>query len=266
MDVYVVDAFTREPLAGNPAAVVLLDEWLDDDRLQAMAAEHNLSETAYLVRSSNPEADYHIRWMTPAVEVKLCGHATLASAHVLWRELGFDRELIRLESKSGILNVSRDGEGRIVLDFPMIPIVAAEAPPGLIDALGATPIEFYDSYDFICVFDSQEKLATLDPDFGALARVEGARAIGCTAPGTKQDFVARLFAPRAGINEDPVTGSLYTMLAPYWARRLGKTKLTARQISHRPGDLWVEHAEQSQDRVFIAGHGATYMRGVIAEA
>jgi len=266
MHVYVVDAFTQNPMAGNPAAVVPLDAWPDDALMQAMAQEHKHSETAFLVPSDNPDADYHIRWMTPASEVKLCGHATLGSAHVLWTELGFERDTIRFDSMSGILSITRDSKRRIVLDFPTIPIERIEIPDDLVETLGAKPSGVYDSYDMICVFDSQEQVASLDPDFRAMAQMTGVRAIGCTAPGDQHDFVARLFAPQVGVDEDPVTGSLYTMLAPYWFERLGASSLSARQISKRGGNVWVSKHPDQPGRVQIAGHAATYSRGEIVAA
>jgi len=261
--IYQVDAFNESLFSGNPAAVVPLNAWLGDETLQAIAAENNLSETAFIVPSDDEGLDYDIRWMTPTSEVKLCGHATLATAHVLFEHLGFSRDTIRLGSMSGELVVTRDEESRIVLDFPEIEITPSEPTPELIEGLGATPSAVFDSYDLICVFESEAQLRALDPDFRALLKVPNVRAIGVTAPGESCDFVARLFAPAVGIDEDPVTGSLYTMLTPYWAKRLGKSTMRARQISERTGDLVVNVSDSAPGRVRIAGHAVSYMKGEI---
>jgi PhzF family phenazine biosynthesis protein len=259
--IYQVDAFTDELFRGNPAAVVPLDRWLGDDVLQAIAQENNLSETAFIVASDDGAHDFDIRWMTPASEVKLCGHATVGTAHVLFEHLGFERDAIRLNSKSGTLVVSRDAGGRIELDFPEIEIERIEATEVLIEALGAEPSEVYDSYDLICVFEDEAQIRALEPDFRKLLGVPDVRAIGVTAPGDDVDFVARLFAPAVGIDEDPVTGSLYTMLTPYWAKRLGKQRMSARQVSARSGDLVVGVLDGVPGRVTIAGRAVTYMVG-----
>ncbi|MFG0244920.1 MAG: PhzF family phenazine biosynthesis protein [Phycisphaerales bacterium JB052] len=261
--IYQVDAFTSELFRGNPAAVVPLDRWLDDEVLQAIAQENNLSETAFIVASDDEAHDFDIRWMTPAAEVKLCGHATVGAAHVLYEHLGFQRSVIRLHSKSGTLVVSRDDEGKIELDFPEIEIKRIEATEVLIDALGVRPSEVYDSYYLICVFENEAQIRRLDPDFRKLLGVPEMCAIGVTAPGDDCDFVARLFAPAVGIDEDPVTGSLYTMLTPYWAKRLGKQRMHARQVSRRSGDLIVGVSPDVPGRVTIAGHAVTYMTGEI---
>lgn len=261
--IYQVDAFADSVFSGNPAAVVPMDVWADDDVLQSIASENNLSETAFIVPSEQGTLDYDIRWMTPSAEVKLCGHATLAAAHVLYGHLGFGGDTIRFGSKSGALFVSRDGDGRIVLDFPEIEIAGTEATPELVAGLGATPSEVYASYDLICVFERESDVLELNPDFRALLRVPGVRAMGATAPGRDCDFVARLFAPAVGIDEDPVTGSLYTMLTPYWAKRLGRTRMHARQISQRGGDLVVGVSDDAPGRVTIAGRAVTYMIGEI---
>ena len=262
-----VDAFADRPFAGNPAAVAPMERWVDDRLLQCLAAEHNLSETAFFVPSAEDGRDFDLRWMTPTAEVRLCGHATVAAAHVRWNELGFAGEAIRFGSASGARVVTRDGAGRIVLDFPAIETVPVAVGDALVErvsaALGARPSEVHTSYDLVCVFESEAEVASLEPDFAGLAGVPDVRAIGCTAAGDGVDFVARLFAPAVGIDEDPVTGSLYTMLGPYWARRLGKDAMTARQISTRGGDLWIGVSADRPGRVRIAGHAVTYSRGEI---
>ncbi|MEM9372246.1 MAG: PhzF family phenazine biosynthesis protein [Planctomycetota bacterium] len=260
-----VDAFAARPFDGNPAAVVPLDAWLGDSLLQAIAQENNLSETAFYVPWAGDDADYELRWMTPAAEVALCGHATLATAHVLWNELGCELDAIRFRSRSsGVLTVTRGDNGLITLDFPTIPIERIDPPEGLGEALGIMPDEVYKSYDLICVYEHKRHIHELKPDFPALAKIQGVRAIGVTAPGAGHDFVARLFAPAVGINEDPVTGSLYTMLGPYWSERLGKRRLTAHQVAKRGGELWLHLPEDRPGRIEIAGHAVTYLRGEIS--
>ncbi len=247
-----------------------MERWVDDRLLQRIAAEHNLSETAFFVPVAGGDGhDFHLRWFTPTAEVSLCGHATVAAAHVLFDELGFAGDRLRFESAKGTLTVTRDGAGRIVLDFPAIEIERVAEGDVLIDrisnALGARPMEVYRSYDYVCVFERAADVDGLEPDFAALGRIPDARSVGCTAPGGDGlDFVARLFAPNVGIDEDPVTGSLYTMLGPYWAERLGKAELRARQVSARGGDVAVTVDSARPGRVLIAGHAVTYSRGEIA--
>lgn len=261
--IYQVDAFTSKLFSGNPAAVVPLDSWIDDRVLQSIAAENNLSETAFIVPSDDDQFDYEIRWMTPTTEVRLCGHATVAAAHVLYEHLGFERDQIRLSSKSGPLSVERDEAGRIVLDFPEIEIVPSAASPELIEGLGLEPTAVFHSYDLICVFENEQQIRNLDVDYRKLLQIPDVRAIGVTAPGEQCDFVARLFAPAVGIDEDPVTGSLYTMLAPYWSKEFGKQVMQAQQLSKRVGHLAVEVSPDKPGRVQIAGHAVTYMAGKI---
>ncbi len=252
---FVVDAFTDRPFAGNPAAVVPLERWLDDPVMQRIAAENNLSETAFFV----PEAgDYRIRWFTPAAEVKLCGHATLASAFVLFGTLEPARTRVTFASQSGPLVVTREGE-RIVLDFPAIRGQRSEPPAGLAAALGAEPVEVWKAMDWIAVFEDEAAVHALAPDFRALAQLP-LRGLAATAPGADVDFVSRFFAPAVGVNEDPVTGSAHCMLTPYWAARLGRTTLRARQMSKRGGELWLELAGE---RVKIAGYAVRFLEGVI---
>jgi PhzF family phenazine biosynthesis protein len=257
---YQVDAFAGRVFAGNPAAVVPLDRWLPDGVLLAIAAENNLSETAFLVRDGG---GYHIRWMTPAAEVDLCGHATLASAWVVMNLLEPGRPDVVFASKSGPLRVRRDGE-RLALDFPSRPPGAAEdtAHDALAGALGRRPAEALVSRDYLAVYASEADVRALAPD---MARVAGLDRMGviATAPGQDCDFVSRFFAPAVGVPEDPVTGSAHCTLVPYWSARLGRPRLFARQVSRRGGELW---CEDRGDRVLIAGHAALYLTGAIEVA
>ena len=253
--IYQVDAFTRRQFAGNPAAICPLDTWLPDETLQAIAAENNLAETAYFVRKGDR---YHLRWFTPAIEVPLCGHATLASAHVLFENLGYQGDRIVFETKSGDLVVTRQGD-RLCLDFPSQPPSRCEPHPRLIEGLGAQPLEILAARYYLAVYATQDDVRALQPNFQVLAALDRLGII-VTAPGHDVDFVSRFFAPAAGINEDPVTGSAHCTLTPYWSRRLGKKSLTARQISTRGGDLW---CEDCGDRVLLAGYAAPYLKGLI---
>lgn len=254
-DIYQVDAFTSKPFGGNPAAVVPLDSWLPDETMQSIALENNLSETAFFVQG---EDGYDIRWFTPTFEIDLCGHATLGSAHVLFNELGVSDDVLRFHSKSGLLTVAREG-GRMVLDFPSRPAVPAEAPEGLFAAIGREPKEVLRSRDYMLVYESEADILAIDPDFSALGKIH-THAVIVTAPGETSDFVSRFFAPEAGINEDPVTGSSHCNLIPYWAERLGKAQMFARQLSSRGGEIWCELAG---DRVKIAGQAVLYLKGEI---
>lgn len=256
---YQIDAFTSRRFGGNPAAVVLLDDWLPDDVLAAIAAENNLSETAFVI----PAADVcPLRWFTPTVEVDLCGHATLAAAFVLLRERCADRERIVFSTRSGELTVSRHARG-LVMDFPSRPAVpVAIADDALVAALGARPHEVLRARDLLAVFDDQDTVRALRPDTARIAALD-AYAVIASAPGRDVDFVSRFFAPRAGIAEDPVTGSAHCTLTPYWAARLGRTALSARQLSARGGELW---CELRGERVHIAGSAVEYLRGEIIVA
>ena len=253
---YQIDAFTDRLYHGNPAAVCPLDKWLLDETMQAIAAENNLSETAFYVKA---DEGFHIRWFTPLTEVDLCGHATLATAHVLYNHLGFSGDKITFTSRSGLLKVKRD-EDFIVLDFPVDDYHPAEAPPELIQGLGLEPQESYlGKTDFMLVYRSQIDIERLTPDFGLIAKAPS-RGIIVTAPGDEYDYVCRIFAPQVGINADPATGSVQTTLTPYWANRLGKTELTAVQLSQRRG--WLK-CKLVGDRVYIAGQAVTYLVGKI---
>jgi PhzF family phenazine biosynthesis protein len=250
-----VDAFTSQVFRGNPAAVCLLDQWLDDATLQSIAAENNLSDTAYLVGG---DGRYEVRWMTPKQEVDLCGHATLASAFVLFAGAENGREEIVFRSKSGELKVRRDGD-LLTLDFPARPPQPMTASEELLEGLGRAPREVWAARDYLAVFETEEQVRTLAPDYERLARVDRF-AIIATAPGTRVDFVSRFFAPRQGIPEDPVTGSAHCTLVPFWSKRLGKKKLHALQVSPRGGELF---CEDRGDRVAISGRAVRYLEGTI---
>lgn len=253
-----VDAFTDRLFGGNPAAVCPLEAWLSDETLQAVAAENNLSETAYLVPAEDDAADYQIRWFTPAAEVDLCGHATLASAHVLFHCLGLDKQTVRFLSRSGPLNVARKGEV-LVMDFPGRPPAPAVFPDGIETALGVRPLEFLSGGMNMAVLADEAAVRKVRPDFRYIARLPGDGLI-VTAEGDACDFVSRYFAPHLGIDEDPVTGSAHCVLAPFWARRLGDRELSARQVSKRGGDLTCAVVG---DRVKIAGRAVLYLEGTI---
>lgn len=258
---YQVDSFTRRAFHGNPAAVVPLESWLSDERMQQIASEANLSETAFVVRTGsagNGEARYHIRWFTPTVEVDLCGHATLAAAHVLWHHVGERAPRIVFDGKSGPLPVDRKGD-QTVLDFPSRPGEAIAVSDELTTALGRRPVEAYKSRDVMAVFEHKRDVHELSPDIAKLAAIDGVCVIA-TAPGAGHDFVSRVFAPRVGIAEDPVTGSAHCTLAPYWAKKLGKSSVSGHQVSKRGGELFCEVAG---DRVRIGGHCVLYLEGRI---
>lgn len=254
--IYQADAFAAGLFKGNPAAVVPLKEWLSDETMQLIAMENNLSETAFFV----PEGDhFHIRWFTPKAEVRLCGHATLATAHVLFNELNFTGNLLEFESLSGTLTVKKVGD-KLQLDFPADFAQEVESIETFTEAFGAKPLQtFKGRTDYILLFDSEETIQNLNPNIQLLLSTQ-ARGVITTAKGNEVDFVSRFFAPAVGVNEDPVTGSAHTTLIPFWANKLGKTELTALQLSARGGQLW---CTLSGDRVFIAGKAVTYLRGEI---
>jgi PhzF family phenazine biosynthesis protein len=253
--IYQVDAFTSHLFAGNPAAVCPLQEWLPDDRLQAIAQENNLSETAYFV----PDGDcYRLRWFTPAVEVDLCGHATLATAFIIMTELAPDRQEVRFQTRSGELVVTREG-GRFAMDFPARPPAECAVHHDLIAALGGNPERVLAARDYLVVYGSEAEVRGLRPDMDRLAVVDRFAVI-VTAPGKDVDFVSRFFAPAKGVPEDPVTGSAHCTLIPYWAERLGKKQLHAYQVSRRGGELWCEHRGE---RVTISGSAVRFLTGTI---
>ncbi|MEX0608598.1 MAG: PhzF family phenazine biosynthesis protein [Balneolaceae bacterium] len=256
LPIYQADAFTSSLFGGNPAAVVPLNEWLSEEQMQNIAAENNLSETAFFV----PEgAGYRLRWFTPTVEVDLCGHATLATAHIIFEELNYDQEEIIFKTKSGLLTVYREA-GRLVMNFPAVEMPQMEAPAILLEALGLKEIpEVYKTDDYMVVLNSEKEVFALDPDFRLLGDID-ARGIIVTAPGDNVDFVSRFFAPQSGIDEDPVTGSAHTKTAPYWSKKLKKEVLEARQISKRKGEIT---CRLLNDRVEIIGNAVTYLKGEI---
>lgn len=253
---YQIDAFANRLFSGNPAAVCPLEAWLPDATLQSIAAENNLAETAFFVGRGGA---YQLRWFTPVTEVDLCGHATLASAFVVFGVLEPSLDEVRFETKSGPLSVARDGE-LLALDFPSRPPVPCAAPSGLIEALQATPRELLKARDHLAVFESEDEVRSLRPDMERLKRVD-CFAVIATAAGREADFVSRFFAPAVGIPEDPVTGSAHCTLTPYWARRLAKTRLQARQLSARGGELL---CEDLGERVRIAGRAVLYLEGAIS--
>ena len=252
MKQYIVDAFTDKPFSGNPAAVCIMDHWLADDLMQNIAFENNLAETTFVV----PKDDgLHIRWFTPHVEVDLCGHATLAAAHVLFSHEGYNKAQIDFDSRSGILTVTKK-DGRLTLDFPVDSFEKLEHIPTQIStALQGNIIEIYrGKTDYMVVFSSQQEVEASVPDMRELKKLDG-RGVIITAPGNNVDFVSRFFAPQSGIDEDPVTGSAHTTLAPYWAKKLNKTSFDCLQLSQRGGKL---HCDLAGDRVKISGSAVTY--------
>ena len=256
LPIYQVDAFAGAVFRGNPASVCPLEHWLPDETMQAIAAENNQSETAFLVPAGD---DYEIRWFTPAVEIDLAGHPTLAAAHVIFTILDPSRTEIRFQSRrSGALVVTRT-ERRLSMDFPSLPPERREGLGDVAAALGAEPVDVLAARDGVAVFETEQQVCALAPD---MARVAALPVFGliATAPGEACDFVSRFFAPGAGIPEDPVTGSAHCTLTPYWAKRLGKTALHARQVSRRGGDLY---CRLNADRVEIAGEAVLYMEGRI---
>ncbi len=254
--IYQVDAFTDRIFEGNPAAICPLNDWPEDSILQKIASENNLSETAFFVEN---DGDYQLRWFTPMLEVDLCGHATLASAHVIFNHLDFDQPEVKFSTKSGELRVSREGE-YLLLDIPSWEPELIDTPKELVLGLGAEPRQVYKTRDVLAVFETEEEVKNLEPDFHILSTVEALGVI-VTAPGNQVDFVSRFFAPQAGINEDPVTGSAHSSLVPFWAKVLGKKSMKAKQISKRGGDLF---CELKGDRVILKGRAVTYLVGEIS--
>jgi predicted PhzF superfamily epimerase YddE/YHI9 len=255
LSIFQVDAFSNKVFGGNPAAICPLDDWLPDATLQSVASENNLAETAYFVRTGSR---YRLRWFTPANEVDLCGHATLASAHILFTELGETSAALHFDTQSGELVVKRDGD-LLIMDFPSRPPAAVTVDPAVAPALGGNPREILAARDYFVVYETEEEVRALKPDMEALKRIKTFAFIA-TARGKDCDFVSRFFAPAQGIPEDPVTGSAHCSLIPYWAGKLGKQSLHARQISPRGGELF---CKLSGDRVEIAGHAVLYLTGRI---
>lgn len=257
LPIYQVDAFTDRPFAGNPAAIVPLDSWLPDELMLSIAVENNLAETAFFVRSGDK---FHIRWFTPAAEVPLCGHATLASSYVIFNELGFEaEEIVFTTEKVGELRVTREGD-KLVLDFPAYEMSDVE-PVGRLTTAEFPPTRYLESQGnmLFLVLDSQETVAQLQPDFAKINELPYQEII-VTAKGEDCDFASRMFAPKLGIPEDPVTGAIHCSLVPFWAAQLGKTELLARQVSPRGGEL---HCRLEGDRVKIAGNAVLFLKGEI---
>lgn len=252
---YHVDAFTRRVFSGNPAAVCPLESWLSDETLQAIAAENNLSETAFFVPTPT---GYHLRWFTPVGEVDLCGHATLASAHVLFTILGYPSRIISFQTNSGVLTVECEGD-RLIMNFPAMTPNSCDLPDLLIQGLGAAPLEVLAADDYLAVFGNESIIRLLRPDFSALSKLDR-RGVCVTAPGLDCDFVSRFFAPKLGVPEDPVCGSAHCELTPYWSARLRKNFLTARQISRRGGEL---QCQIQGDRVNLSGQAVLSMEAII---
>lgn len=255
LPLYQVDAFSGAVFGGNPAAVVVCPDWLPEATMQAIAAENNLAETAFVVAEG---ARFGIRWFTPEVEVPLCGHATLASAQVLFEHGYAQGTTVEFRYGDGLLRVSRDGD-RLAMDFPAFPSRPLPPDPAVGAALGGAPRELHESRGILAVYASEAEVRALRPDFAAVARLHE-RAVVATAPGDTADFVSRFFAPRLGVPEDPVTGSAHCSLVPFWSRRLGRTRLYARQASARGGELW---CEDRGERVTLAGHAVQYLQGTI---
>jgi len=258
LKIYQVDVFTDKLFGGNPAAVCPLDKWLDADLMQQIAMENNLAETAFIVKN---EMGYDIRWFTPAVEVDLCGHATLASAHAVFSHIGYNGEEIIFHShRSGVLKVRKDGR-QLTLNFPTDVMARCEAPTGLAESLHLNnPFETWrGKTDYMVVLASEAEVLAMQPDYAQLRKVDG-RGVIVTSRGNDVDFVSRFFAPQSGIDEDPVTGSAHTTLTPYWSKVLGKTELTAVQVSPRRGYLACKYLG---DRVEISGGAVTYLVGEV---
>ena len=255
LPIYQIDAFASEVFRGNPAAVCPLGRWLDDEQMQAIAEENSLSETAFFIKQGDI---YHLRWFTPVAEVDLCGHATLASAFVILNILEPGATRVRFMTRSGELIVTRR-DSLLTMDFPAQHPQPCQAPQALIEGLGETPRELLTGEDYFAVFESENVIRNLQPDMRCLKKLDR-RGVIVTAPGETVDFVSRFFAPKLGVNEDPVTGSAHCALTPYWSAKLKKQTLTARQLSHRGGDL---HCKLAGDRVFISGRAVKYMEGTI---
>lgn len=254
--IFQVDAFTDHLFGGNPAAVCPLTTWPEDALLQAIAAENNLSETAFFVAGQEP---VELRWFTPVAEVDLCGHATLAAAHVLFVHLGQRGSRVRFSTRSGVLVVTRTATG-YALDFPAAEFERAPPLAAIGAGLGATPAELWTAFDYLAVFEREADVRALEPDFAALAALD-LRGVIATAPGESADFVSRCFYPKYGIDEDPVTGSAHCVMAPYWQQRLGRRALSARQLSRRGGVL---ECRLDGERVILIGSAVDFMHGELA--
>ena len=255
LKIYQIDAFAKKVFEGNPAAICPLDKWLDDTLMQKIALENNLSETAFFVKEGEK---FHIRWFTPTSEVDMCGHATLASAFVLFEILNYENDAIIFSSKSGDLVVKRDAE-LLVMDFPAQEILACGIPHAITEAFGVVPKECYKSMDYLVVFENEEDVLNAEPNFEKLKNID-ARGVIITSKSKEYDFICRVFAPKYGINEDPVTGSAFTQLVPYWSEVLNKNEFKAKQVSQRGGELF---CKLNGERVKISGYGIKYLEGII---
>ena len=252
---YQVDAFARRVFEGSPAAVCVLPAWLDDKTLQIIAAENNLPATAFVVPT---QKGFQLRWFTPVAEEELCGHATLASAHVIFEELGSSAPIIEFETRAGMLLVEKV-DGMLAMNFPSLPPAPCAAPPALIEGLGQHPLQVLAAHDYIAVFENEAAVRALAPDFAKLKGLD-LRGVCATGPGLAADFVSRFFAPKLGVPEDPVTGSTHCELAPYWSLRLGKTALMGFQASARGGYV---QCVLKGDRVVLSGSAVIYMKATI---
>lgn len=263
LPLYQVDAFASGPFTGNPAAVMPLNRWLDETLMQSIAQENNLSETAFFVEApTDSDADFHIRWFTPGVEVPLCGHATLASAWVIFNRLNWQGDTVRFQSRSGLLGVKQLANGWLELDFPNLPFEPVETPDAVHESIPQAPkTAFFIENDtnYMIVLDSEAAVRSLSPNLQPLKALAPGGLI-VTGPGDNCDFVSRYFAPADGIDEDPVTGSIHSVLTPYWAARLGKPELAARQLSARGGEL---RCDLRGERVHIAGQAHPFMEGTV---
>jgi PhzF family phenazine biosynthesis protein len=255
LPIYQIDAFSARVFGGNPAAIVPLNSWLPAETMQAIAAENNLAETAFFVREG---AHYGLRWFTPTVEMDLCGHATLASAHLLFAKLAHDGPQVDFMTRSGKLSVTRDGDV-LALELPARPPEPCARPASLDKALGKAPEAVLGARDYLCVYEREADVRALAPNMEQVAALDRFAVI-VTAPGESCDFVSRFFAPGAGVAEDPVTGSAHCTLIPYWSKRLAKTKMIARQLSARGGELF---CEDRGERVVVAGKAVLYLEGAI---
>lgn len=253
---YQVDAFATRVFEGNPAAVCPLDNWLDDGLLQAIAEENNLSETAFFVPNAK---GFDLRWFTPVKEIDLCGHATLATAHVIFEILGYAEPAITFGTRSGDLIVKKQGS-LLQMDFPARPPISCELSETLVQGIGVRPVEVLAADDYIAVLESEAAVRAITPNHALLNQLD-LRGVIVTAPGFDADFVSRFFAPKFGVPEDPVTGSAHCELAPYWAGKLGKNTLSAKQVSKRGGTL---ACEVLGNRVLLTGRAVTFMEAEIA--
>lgn len=255
LSLYQIDAFANKPFEGNPAAICSLDEWLSDDLMQSIATENNLSETAFFVKTNK---GYSIRWFTPVHEVDLCGHATLASAYVIFNILKYEEDEILFESKSGLLKVKKNKDW-LEMNFPSQPPIKCPVPKQLLEAFDEDPIECLRSEDYVLVFKNEESILNANPNMSLLSELD-LRGVVITSTSESYDFISRFFAPKYGINEDPVTGSSFTQLIPYWSKKLDKQTLNAKQVSKRGGEVGCTYLNE---RVKISGRAIKYMDAVI---